>query len=97
MAVGLFQVYADNVVTHEPDEGDGKRSHTNRGKWYYAVSNDYRVDTYLLSDQVIALQKEEYYLEDECVVGCKIITTNRIFHTPDDIDDVKYELGVRGG
>ena len=89
MACGSIDTFNDGVVTRTSDDDNVS---------YYNVSSKAVNETLIVLEKVIALQRAKYVLEDEYVWGCTITTTNKVFHTPDDMDDVAYELRLsRGG
>jgi hypothetical protein len=73
-----IDVYDDGCVAKD-ESTDGS---------YYVISRDCVAETYIATEKVIALQAEEYYREDEAIVGCKIITETKVFHAPKTISEV---------
>jgi len=77
-----LDVYDDGCVAKD-ESGDGD---------YYVISSDCFAETYIATEKVIALQAEEYYRKDTAIVGCKIITETKVFHTPKTISEVWHYI-----
>ena len=87
-AWGSIDTFNDGVVRRASEDDNAS---------YYIVSSKTFNETLIAREKVVALQRTKYLFEphfDECTWGCKIITTDKVFHTPDYMEDVAYELRV---
>lgn len=83
MAWASINVFNDGVIRRTSDED---------GVSYVNISDNSLDEILIVTEKVVALQKETYVLVDSYVRGCRIITESKVFHTPDKMNEVLHVL-----